>query len=135
MTDFGSFEHKAPAPRSRPDPAHSASILPLAPKKSEPPPVTFDRHELQAILNVYGRKVAEGEWRDYAIHFDSRQAIFSIYRRASEMPLYRVIKDPKLATKQGAYSIVAVTGLVLRRGHDLGRVLQVFDKKLKVVRA
>ena len=76
-----------------------------------------------AILNLYGRKVAEGEWRDYAIDFLDDKAVFSIYRRTSEVPLYRIEKDPKLAKKQGAYSVVVSTGLILKRGHELDRVL------------
>lgn len=98
-----------------------------------PETVTFDRHELREILNLYGRKVAEGEWRDYAIDFSRDTAVFSIFRRASEYPLYRVIKNPRLARKQGAFSVVTPTGLVLKRGHDLRRVLAVLDKSLKLV--
>lgn len=95
--------------------------------------VTFSRHELNRILNLYGRMVAEGEWRDYAIDFLKDRAVFSIFRRASEIPLYRIEKDPKLARKQGAYSVVAASGLILRRGHDLDRVLLVIDRKLALV--
>ena len=95
--------------------------------------VTFDRAELRDILNLYGRKVAEGEWRDYAIDFGREKATFSIFRRAAEYPLYRVEKVPKLARKQGAYSVVTTTGLILKRGHELRRVLDVLDKKLKLV--
>ncbi|HWW47336.1 MAG TPA: DUF2794 domain-containing protein [Xanthobacteraceae bacterium] len=98
-----------------------------------PTSVVFNRLELNSILNIYGRKVAEGEWRDYAIDFTRDRAVFSIFRRASEVPLYRIEKDPKLARKQGAYSVIAAGGLVLRRGHDLDRVLQVIDRKLKLV--
>jgi hypothetical protein len=95
--------------------------------------VTFDRLELRDILNLYGRKVAEGEWRDYAIDFSREKAVFSIFRRASEYPLYRVEKTPKLARKQGAFSVVTTTGLILKRGHELKRVIDVLDKKLKLV--
>ena len=95
--------------------------------------VSFDRHELREIFNVYGRRVAEGEWRDYALDFLPERAVFSIYRRASEVPLYRVEKDPSLARRQGAYSVVAATGLVLKRGPDLARVLQAIDRKPKLV--
>ena len=95
--------------------------------------VTFDRDELRQILDLYGRMVAEGEWRDYAIDFRPDKAVFSIFRRASEMPLYRIEKDPKLARKQGAYAAVAASGLVLKRGHELARVLRVLDKPLRVV--
>ena len=83
--------------------------------------VTFNRLELNRILNLYGRMVAEGEWRDYAIDFLKDRAVFSIFRRASEVPLYRIEKDPKLARKQGAYSVVSAGGQILRRGHDLTR--------------
>lgn len=95
--------------------------------------VTFQHHELRDILDLYGRKVAEGEWRDYAIDFSYEKATFSIFRRASEYPLYRVEKNPRLARKQGAYSVVAAGGLVLKRGHDLKWVLDVLDRKLKLV--
>jgi hypothetical protein len=95
--------------------------------------VAFDRAELQTILNVYGRKVVEGEWRDYAIDFLPDKAVFSIYRRSSEVPLYRVEKDPRLARKQGAYSVVVASGLILKRGNDLNAVLRVIDKPLRVV--
>ncbi len=96
--------------------------------------VSFDRTELRIILNLYGRRVAEGEWRDYAIDFLADSAVFSIFRRASEMPLYRVVKNPSLARKQGAYSVTTTGGLILKRGHELKRVLQVLDRPLKVVR-
>lgn len=105
----------------------------LEPARPAPQQVTFDRHELREILNLYGRKVAEGEWRDYAIDFRRDKAVFSVYRRTSEMPLYRIEKDPKLARKQGAYSILTPTGLILKRGHELARVLAVLDKRLKLV--
>jgi hypothetical protein len=95
--------------------------------------VAFDRFELREILNLYGRKVAAGEWRDYAMDFTPTRAVFSIYRRTSEYPLYRIEKDPKLARKQGAYSVVTQTGLILRRGHELARVISVLDKKVKLV--
>jgi Protein of unknown function (DUF2794) len=95
--------------------------------------VSFDRIELREILNLYGRKVAEGEWRDYAIDFTPQKAVFSIYRRNSECPLYRIEKNPKLAKKQGAYSVLAANGLTLKRGHELSRVVAVLDKRLKLV--
>ena len=98
-----------------------------------PSQVSFDRHELRAILDLYGRKVAEGEWRDYAIDFTRDKAIFSVFRRTSEMPLYRIVKDPKLARRQGVYAVVAATGLILKRGHELARVLRVLDAPLRVV--
>jgi hypothetical protein len=103
----------------------SAQVVPFP---AAPKQVSFDRLELQAILNLYGRMVAAGEWRDYAIDFMPEKAVFSIYRRTSEMPLYRIEKDPKLAKKQGAYAVIVSTGLILKRGHELDRVLRVLDK-------
>ncbi len=97
--------------------------------------ISFDRRELSQILDVYGRKVASGEWRDYAIDMLKEKAVFSVFRRASEMPLYRIEKSPKLARRQGAYSVIAATGLILKRGHDLARVLRALDKGLRLVKA
>ena len=111
-------------------------IFPLqaaASPKAAPEIVSFDRAELREILNLYGRRVAEGEWRDYAIDFTAQEAVFSIFRRACEYPLYRIFKNPRLARKQGAYSVVSATGLVLKRGHELKNVIRVLDKKLKLV--
>lgn len=82
---------------------------------------------------MYGRQVAQGEWRDYALDMTRDKAVFSIFRKSSEVPLYRIEKVPKLARRQGAYSIIAATGLILKRGQDLRRVLAVLDKKLQVV--
>lgn len=107
-----------------------------APSHPEPPApkqVSFDRRELQMILNLYGRRVAEGEWRDYAIGFSPLKAVFAIFRRASETPLYTIEKNPGLARRQGAYSVVSADGFVLKRGHELERVLAVLDKKIKLV--
>ena len=92
--------------------------------------VTFDRHELNRILSLYGRMVAAGEWRDYGIDFLKDRAVFSIFRRAAEVPIYRIEKDPSLARKQGAYSVITATGLIMRRGPELDRVLRVFDSKM-----
>ena len=91
--------------------------------------IFFDRKELDAILNVYGMMVAKGEWRDYPMGDDKEQAIFAIFRRASEMPVYRIIKCPKWAKKQGAFAIVGSSGQILKRGHDLKIALRYFDKK------
>ena len=93
----------------------------------------FDRRELMTILNLYGRMVAAGEWRDYAMDFLKDKAVFSVYRRASEYPLYRSEKTPRLARKQGAYSVVTPTGLVLKRGPELKRVLAVLERKLHAI--
>jgi hypothetical protein len=95
--------------------------------------VSFDRNELLEIFDLYGRKVASGEWSDYAIDFSPQKAVFSIYRRAAEYALYRIEKYPKLARKQGLYSVVTATGLILKRGHDLCRVIAVLDNRLKLV--
>ncbi len=97
--------------------------------------VRFDRRELSDILNIYGRMVAEGEWRDYAIDLLRDEAVFSIFRRTSEMPLYRVVKKPALARRQGAYAVVAAGGMILKRGHDLRQVLRVLEPKPRLVLA
>jgi hypothetical protein len=94
------------------------------------PEIRFDRTELNQILTVYGRMVAAGEWRDYALDFLEDAAVFSIFRRTAEMPLFRVEKRPKLRARQGQYAVIAAGGLVLKRGHELPQVLKVFDKKL-----
>ncbi len=98
-------------------------------------PIHFDRRELSEILSVYGRMVAAGEWRDYAIDATKEKAVFSVFRRTSEAPLYRIEKTPKNARRQGAYSVVAPTGLILKRGHELRHVLRVIDRKLQLVDA
>ena len=95
--------------------------------------VTFNRLELNRILNLYGRMVSDGEWRDYAIDFLRDRAVFSVFRRASEVPIYRIEKDPRLARKQGMYSVISATGLILRRGHELERVLLAIDRKIALV--
>jgi hypothetical protein len=95
----------------------------------EPAAVFFDRRELDQILRVYGRMVAAGEWRDYAIAGLKEAAVFSIFRRASEAPLYRIEKRPALARRQGAWSVVGQGGVILKRAHELPQVLRLFDKK------
>ena len=117
---------------SRPREAEETTVLRF-PAHQAARPVTFDRHELTQILNLYGRHVAEGEWRDYAMEFGKEAASFSIFRRASEVPIYRIEKDPRLARKQGAYSVIGASRQILRRGHDLDRVLLVIDRKLALV--
>ncbi len=89
--------------------------------------------KLDAILWVYGRMVGEGDWRDYAIDHLKDKAVFSVFKRAGDYPLYRIEKNPKLAAKQGAFSVVATDGRTLKRGHDLKQVLKVFDKALKAI--
>jgi len=100
---------------------------------SLPGRVTFNRLELNRILNLYGRMVADGEWRDYAIDFLKDRAVFSVFRRACEVPVYRIEKDPRLARRQGMYSVISATGLILRRGHELERVLLVIDRRFALV--
>jgi Protein of unknown function (DUF2794) len=107
-------------------------LKPLSHSHPAPPPrpvVSFNRRELDTILRLYGRMVADGEWRDYAIDLLKDRAVFSVFRRSSEMPLYRIEKDPKLTRRQGAYSVVATGGVILKRGHDLTQVLRVLEKK------
>jgi hypothetical protein len=101
--------------------------------QSVPAQVTFDRMELRAIFDLYGRKVASGEWRDYGIDFLRDKAVFSVFRRSTEFPLYRIEKAPRFARKQGAYSVVTASGMILKRGPELARVLKVLDKPRLVV--
>jgi hypothetical protein len=96
--------------------------------------VTFERRELDRIFGLYGRMVAAGEWRDYAIDFLRDRAVFSVFRHAAEVPIYRIEKIPRLARRQGAYSVITATGLIMRRGHELDRVLRVLDKPEKAIR-
>lgn len=103
---------------------------PMQPIVPQPDRIAFDRAELASILSVYGRMVAAGEWRDYAMAFLSDVAIFSIFRHAAETPIYRIEKRPKLRNAQGLYAVIAMDGRILKRGHDLKQVLRVFDRKL-----
>lgn len=95
-------------------------------------PVTFHRRELDMILRIYSMMVGAGEWRDYAIDHLKDRAVFSVFRRTSEVPMFQIIKTPAFARKQGSYSVVAASGMILKRGHELDRVLTVFDKTLKL---
>ncbi len=98
------------------------------------PQVFFERRELDAILRVYGRMVAAGEWRDYAIAGGREAAVFAIFRRASEAPLYRIEKRPALARKQGAFAVIGQGEVVLRRGQELGQALKAFEsRKFRVI--
>ena len=100
----------------------------LAPRNQ----VTFSRRELDRILRLYGRKVAAGEWRDYAIDFLKDRAVFSVFRRACEVPIYRIEKCARQPRRQ-AYSVISATGLIVRRGHELDPVLRALDRSLSVV--
>ena len=96
--------------------------------------VFFERRELDLLLRLYGRQVAAGEWRDYAIAGLKECAIFSVFRRASENPLYRIEKRPALARRQGAWAVIGQGGVILKRGHELSQVLKVFDTgRFKIV--
>lgn len=92
--------------------------------------VAFDRHELSVILGLYGRMVAAGEWRDYGISCLRDLAVFAVFRRTAENPLYRIEKTPRLRMRQGMYAVVGMDGQVLKRGHDLKTVLRVLERKL-----
>ncbi|MGR3760974.1 DUF2794 domain-containing protein [Roseobacteraceae bacterium NS-SX3] len=100
------------------------------PRPSIPIQVAFDRRELSALLALYGRMVAAGEWRDYGISSLRELAVFSVFRRTAEHPLYRIEKRPKLRNRQGQYSVVGMDGQILKRGHDLKSVLRVLERKL-----
>ncbi|MCO5064206.1 MAG: DUF2794 domain-containing protein [Rhizobiaceae bacterium] len=112
-----------------------AILIPFPDPKQRKPlrQVSFERRELDSILRLYGRMVAANEWRDYAIDHTFDRAIFSVFRRASETPLFQIVKNPALARKQGAFAVITGTGQVLKRGHELARVLGVFDKKLRLI--
>lgn len=95
-----------------------------------PAQVAFQRAELSVILSLYGRMVAAGEWRDYGISCLRDVAVFSVFRRTAENPLYRIEKRPKLRGRQGMYAVVGMDGQVLRRGQDLKTVLRILERKL-----
>lgn len=97
---------------------------------NNPPQVAFQRRELNTIMSLYGRMVAAGEWRDYGISMLREVAVFSIFRRTAEHPLYRIEKCPKLRAKQKEFALIGADGRVLKRGHELGIVLRVLERKL-----
>ena len=101
-------------------------VIPF-PNAPSPPQIAFHRDELRTIFNLYGRRVAEGEWRDYALDFLREHALFSIYKRSSERPLYVIEKNPKLRNKQGQYMVLSQDGRVLKRGHELATVIRVLE--------
>jgi hypothetical protein len=109
------------------------ALIEQQPSRQKPDAVAFTREELSRILGLYGQFVAAGEWRDYAIDHLKDAAIFSIFRRAAETPLYRIEKRPALVNRQGAFAVVSMTGVILKRGKDLAQVLRLFDRqKLKL---
>lgn len=99
-------------------------------REMPPPQVAFHRTELSVILSLYGRFVAAGEWRDYGISSLREVAVFSVFRRTAEHPMYRIEKRPKLRGKQGIYAVIGMDGQILRRGSDLRTVLRVLERKL-----
>lgn len=103
---------------------------PMRPTFKAPEQVAFHRTELSVILSLYGRMVAAGEWRDYGISSLREVAVFSVFRRTAENPLYRIEKRPKLRNRQGLYAVIGMDGQVLKRGHDLKTVLRVLERKL-----
>ncbi|MCP4819348.1 MAG: DUF2794 domain-containing protein [Shimia sp.] len=103
---------------------------PMRPAFKAPEQVAFHRTELSVILSLYGRMVAAGEWRDYGISSLREVAVFSVFRRTAENPLYRIEKRPKLRNRQGLYAVIGMDGQVLKRGHDLRTVLHVLERKL-----
>lgn len=98
--------------------------------EQQPDRVHFHRTELSVILSLYGRMVAAGEWRDYGISALKDTAVFSVFRRTAEHPLYRIEKRPKLRLKQGQYVVLSMDGQILKRGNDLRQVLRVLERKL-----
>lgn len=95
-----------------------------------PEQVSFDRAELSCILSLYGRMVAAGEWRDYGISLLRDLAVFAVFRRTAEHPLYRIEKRPRLRGRQAMYSVVGMDGRILKRGNDLKAVLGVLERRL-----
>lgn len=106
------------------------SPTPFPQPSAAPAQTAFDRAELAAILSLYGRMVAAAEWRDYAMSFLRDVAVFSVFRRAAETPLYRIEKRPALRARQGQYAVIGMDGQILKRGQDLVQVLRVLERKL-----
>jgi hypothetical protein len=132
-SQFRGGEALAPPPAFRAVALRPTAFNQASPNQASSTLVTFDQGELRRLFGLYGRKVAAGEWRDYAIDFLRDRAVFSVFRRTCEVPLYRIEKNPRLARRQGAYSVVSATGLIIRRGHELDRVLRALDRSLHVV--
>jgi hypothetical protein len=112
---------------------HTSEERPQSASTKIPAIVAFERRELALILSVYGRKVASGDWRDYAMDFLKDRAVFSVYARVSERPLFIIEKSPRLRNRQGQYSVTNQQGRILKRGHELSLVLRVLDPDLIVV--
>lgn len=117
---------------------HSSSRTPAAvsggPRRGVPEIISFDRGELATLLNLYGRKVSAGDWRDYAMDFLKDRALFSVYQRNSERPMFVIEKNPKLRNRQGQFMVTNQQGRILKRGHDLAQVLRVLDPQFTVIK-
>lgn len=94
------------------------------------PKIWFERREFDLIMTLYGRGQTAGEWRDYAIDDGPDCVSFSMFRRASERPLYQIEKRPALAAKQGQWCVLGSAGQVLKRGHDLANTIDILERKL-----
>ena len=110
---------------------------PPVPPQTLPPPtlspnVMFNRRELDILIQMYSARVSSGEWRDYAIDMLKDRAVFSVFKRASDVPLYTIEKNPKLSRRQGEWAVINANGLILKRGHDLKKVLRVLERKPKL---
>jgi hypothetical protein len=105
-------------------------VTPFPHPRDRRPITAFDRKELQRILDLYGRMVAAGHWRDYGLWFDPEVAVFAAFRRAAESPEVRIEKRPQLHLKQGAFALVSEHGTVLKRGHGLHGVLAPLERRL-----
>jgi hypothetical protein len=107
------------------------SIVAPFPNSRDRRPITaFDRLELMRIMDLYGRMVAAGHWRDYALGHHPDHAVFAAFRRHTERPEIRIEKHPELRLKQGAFALVSEHGLVLKRGHDLGGIMAPLERRL-----
>jgi uncharacterized protein DUF2794 len=114
---------------SEPRGGHGAGGTPAGPHSR----VTFERRELNRILRLYGAKVAAGEWCDYAIDFLKDRAVFSVFAGTGRVAVYRIEKRPRQARRQGPYTVISATGLILKVGHELDRVLRVLERSLRLV--
>jgi hypothetical protein len=101
--------------------------------RSSSPQIGFTRAELGRIIDLYGRMVAAGQWKDYALEFGKDHAAFWAFRRSAERPEYKIEKRPSLHNKQGMYALVNEAGMVLRRGQELGPVLAPIERRLMKV--
>jgi hypothetical protein len=106
------------------------TVHPFPVSKNPSSQIGFDRAELKRIMDLYGRMVAAGLWKDYAIEFRNDAAVFWAFRRAAERPEYKIEKRPDLRSKQGMWALIGESGVVLKRGHELGPVLAPVERRL-----